>query len=795
MELAAALREEALATNERRLLVLAGAPERTRTRATETIKAANSTPANCTYLGSNPPTDCERLDATETHRLLGTTREMVILDCHERCEPNALGRTVGAVDGGGLLVLLTPPLDEWPTRRDGFDATLAIPPFSTDSVGNRFRTRLVSLLREHPGIAIYDVDTDTVERDGHISRAPALSPFEHADQQPTHSDSPFERAEQRPTHPDSSPQHAEQQPTQLTGNSSPPEMVPQDASSPQTFPPAAYEACLTRDQQETLRAFERLSDAKRQDGTRHAVVVEADRGRGKSSVAGLAAAALALEGNKVLVTAPQYRSTRELFARASELLARLGSLKSTDDNRNPHVIETATGGWIQFALPVDAITMTDADCVFVDEAAGIPVALLSELLITDGAAFLTTVHGYEGAGRGFSIRFREQLAESAFSVTDVTLAEPIRYAPGDPIEVWSFRALALNARPPVASLVADATPATVTYRRVDAETLVQDEPLLMAVFGLLVGAHYRTEPNDLARLLDAPNITVHALCHDGWPVSVALLASEGGLDEETCRRLYAGGAIRGNFIPDLLASQLRDERAPTAVGHRVLRIATHQAARSRGLGSMLLSRVRESCDGDWLGVGFGATPRLLNFWAGNGFQTVHLGSSRDERSGEHSAVMLDPRSETGERLRTRHAEWFRRRLPGMLPDSLASVDPDVIRAVCASTPGTISPNLSAFEWRIAAGLPHGAAVHSTAPRVARQLTLAHLTDPESTSLTPTEERLLVMRALQCRPVETVATACEFPSGSACMRAFGNAVAPLVERYGDETIVQELERLR
>ena len=757
MELAAALREEALATNERRLLVLAGTSQRTRERAADALKAATISLANCTYLGANPPVDCDHLDATASHRLLGTTHEAVILDCHDRCEPNALGRAVGAVNGGGLLLLLTPSLAEWPLRNDTFDATLAVPPFSTDAVGNRFRTRLISLLLEHPGVAIYDVDTDTVERDGHISRAPAIAQFQYAN-------------------------------TPTDGS------VPPTAFSSTDFPPAAYEGCLTRDQRKTLRAFERLRSNSAYEGKKQAVVVEADRGRGKSSVAGLAAGALAHEGKSVLVTAPQYRSTYELFARARELLSRLGSLVSTETNRNPQRIETTTGGSIRFALPVDAVTETHSDCVFVDEAAAIPVPLLSELLATDSVAFLTTVHGYEGAGRGFSLRFREHLEHAACAVTDVTLTEPIRYAAGDPIEVWSFRALALNARPPVAPLVAEATPETVTYHEFDGGTLVEDDLLLLGIFGLLVDAHYRTEPNDFARLLDAPNISVHALCHDGWPVSVALLAREGGFDEATCQHLYAGGAIRGNFIPDLLASQLRDARAGRLVGHRVLRIATHQAVRSQGLGSMLVSRLREYGDGDWVGVGFGATPRLLNFWAQNGFQTVHLGSSRDERSGEHSAVMLDPRSGAGERLLTRHGAWFRRRLPGMLPDSLADVDPDVIRAVCASVPGTVAPDLSAFEWRIAVGLPTGAAVHSTAPRVARQLTLAHLTDPESTSLTPTEERLLVMRALQCRPVETVATACEFPSGSACMRAFGNAVGPLVKRYGDETTSEKLERL-
>jgi len=93
--------------------------------------------------------------------------------------------------------------------------------------------------------------------------------------------------------------------------------------------------------------------------------------------------------------------------------------------------------------------------------------------------------------------------------------------------VWAFRALLLDARPPVEPLVDDATPESVDYRRLEAAEALADERLLREAFGLLVLAHYRTEPNDLARLLDAPNLEARALTHDGHVVSVALLAREG----------------------------------------------------------------------------------------------------------------------------------------------------------------------------------------------------------------------------------------------------------------------------
>jgi len=241
-------------------------------------------------------------------------------------------------------VVLTPPLEAWPDRRDGFDASLAVPPFELDDVTGRFRRRLVETLREHRGIAILDLDTDQVEADGLTDPAPRLSP-------------------KTPTSP---PDHR--------------------------FPAAAYEACLTADQVDAVAAFESLLDSDR------AVVLEADRGRGKSSAAGLAAGAFAIDGEDVLVTAPAARNAAELFNRAGELCKRLEGDTAIVE---PRRIETATGGSIGFREPPDAIAdLESADVVVVDEAAALPVATLESLLTAGRVAFATTIHGYEGAGRG-----------------------------------------------------------------------------------------------------------------------------------------------------------------------------------------------------------------------------------------------------------------------------------------------------------------------------------------------------------------------------------------------------------
>ena len=773
----AALRREAIEANERRLLVLAGARPAGLDAAADVIDAGCFSRDRSVLVGPEAPpgTDgipIERLPMDRTGDLLGTTREAVVFDAHDRLDPNALGRTVGVVDGGGLFVLLAPPLDEWPERRDEFDETLAVPPFDVDDVSRRVRRRFVETLRAHPGVAIVDVDAGRLARDG------------LTDLGPKRASSPVERP------------------------------------AGTAFPRAAYDACLTTDQVEALSALESLREDAR------AVVVESDRGRGKSSVAGLAAASLAVAGEDVVVTAPSFPAARAAFQRAEELVDALGERTGragradadadADGDTDVDVdtdagvengpataakgFRTGEGGRLRFLPPAEAAT-ADPDVLFVDEAAAFPVARLEAFLDAGRVAFTTTIHGYEGAGRGFSVRFRETLASCDLDVTEVTMAEPIRYAAGDPVEVWSFRALLLDAGPAVDQLVEGADPESVDYRALDRDALLDDEPLLREAFGLLVLAHYRTEPADLARLLDAPNVSVRALCHDGHVASIALLAREGALPADVRTHMYEGGRVRGNMLPDVLTSQLRDEEAGVPLGQRVMRIATHAAVRSRGLGSHLLASIRGEFadDVDWIGTGYGATPDLLDFWDRNGYSTVHLSTTRNAASGEHSAIMLAPTSDAGRDLHDRHAGRFASRIGPVLTDALSGLDPDVARAALDATDATaagpaVSLDLDDAEWRLVAAAAYGPGLMDVNPGPFRRLALRHLLDPaEPDALTARQERLLVLKPLQGRGWGEVADALGFTSRRTCMRALGDAFRPLVDAYGTEAALDERDR--
>lgn len=755
-EHAAALRAEATRANERRLLVLAGDRDLAVDAAHDALDAADVDAGDAAIVTDREGYRFEEVAPRSAGSLLGRTLDAVIVDAHDYFAPNTIGQVVGAVDGGGLLVLLCPPLDEWPDRRDEFDETLAVPPATVDDVTGRFRRRFVETLRQHEGVSIVDVAADADADAGTGAGASELAADGRTD--------PPERGERAAP------------------------STPADA----TFPDFAYESCLTGDQARAVHALERL----RAEG--NAVVVEADRGRGKSSAAGLAAAALAVDGRDVLVTAPNFSNAEELFARAREFLSSRNAIRSVrEDGRH---IETGAGGVVRYCTPTEAAEISaDPDAVVVDEAAAIPVSILDAFLDAHSVAFCTTVHGYEGAGRGFSVRFRDHLADSDLDVHEERLDEPIRYARGDPVERWAFRALMLDARPAVDQIVADATPESVDYRELSAAELAGDDHLLSEAFGLLVLAHYRTEPNDLARVLDAPNLSVRALCQDGHVVSVDLLAREGSLQPETRTAMYEGSRVRGNMIPDVLTSQLRDPDAGEQVGLRTVRIATHHAVRDEGLGEHLLDCIHDEFGGrdaddstdsvDWFGVGYGATPQLLRFWRRAGYRTVHLSTTRNDASGEYSAVMLRPSSEAGAELHGRHARFFRDRIRDVLSDALRDVDPDVVRGALAACDAEPAIDLTAQDWRVVVGASFGPGMYDAAPGGFRDLALAHLLERDA-DLSVAAERLLVAKVLQGAHWDDVADELDYVSTGTCMRALGDAYRPLVETYGDHPVVAE-----
>lgn len=364
------------------------------------------------------------------------------------------------------------------------------------------------------------------------------------------------------------------------------------------------------------------------------MVLVADRGRGKSSALGLAAASAVRAGQRVGITADSARSAAE-------------------------VVRFSGGVW----QPPQALLHSDLDVLIIDEAARISVPLLQALVRRHAhipIAFASTVRGYEGTGRGFVLRFLAWLQQQPAPVTHCTLHQPIRWAEGDPLEADIFRLLAVDAEP---ALNPPAQGALVS-RMVDRDALAADEDRLRQIFGLLVHAHYRTTPGDLHRLLDAPNLSVHVLERGGMVVAVTMVAVEGGLPEDCCARIAAGtDRMRGHALPDTLMTHAGQRNAGMLRVIRSVRIATHPALRRTGLASRLVAHVHAHHQPDLFGTMFGATPAVLRFRRSVGYTLVRVGVSAGTRTGEPSAVMLRPCTPPAVALIERLRQLLARDLP------------------------------------------------------------------------------------------------------------------------------------
>ncbi len=168
---------------------------------------------------------------------------------------------------------------------------------------------------------------------------------------------------------------------------------------------ADFQPGQTAEQQTLVADVVRAGQGRR----RRPLVITADRGRGKSSALGMAAARLLETGRKrVLVTAPSADNVATLFAHARQAL---GDALALD---TPTHLTTRSGHELCFLPPQELLSQRpEAEVVLVDEAAGLPAQWLKAVLLGwPRVVFASTVHGYEGTGRGgFALRFRQILEQ------------------------------------------------------------------------------------------------------------------------------------------------------------------------------------------------------------------------------------------------------------------------------------------------------------------------------------------------------------------------------------------------
>ncbi len=685
-----------------------------------------------------------------SEKYLGTTYQAIVLDVTNSLKPNDIGRLVGVVEGGGLVILQTPNWDDWHNRKNLFQMMLAVPQHPEPR--KVFVRWFKEITLDCEGVFVYDADN---------SRIIAANPVKKV------------------------------------GASRREISLPTDAR----FPLELYSLALTQDQVNAIKNLEKVVE-RIHGKKRRVVILIADRGRGKSCAIGIALAGIIKEmiskkpKVRIGVTAPSSSNVQPLMNMVLKALEAVG-LKATPVKRGDVIIEVRGEKFsIEYWEPV-VIPKLGVDIAVVDEAAGIPVPLLHKILRSyRRTIYATTIHGYEGAGRGFSVRFLKRIKEDPdIDLIMYEMEEPIRYGINDPVERWQFRVLLLDAEPD------DLTDEDVKYiERGDLEYVAFDpeklftkdnERVLRSLFGIYVLAHYRNEPDDLGMMADAPHHSIRAVrLPNGKIVAALQLAEEGPIPLDYLDSLLRGGKIPGNIIPDRLLKHARIREIGNGVGWRIVRIAVHPMVQGRGIGSFALKKVEEEARArgyNWVGSGFGATEELLRFWIKNGFVPVHISPDRNPVSAEYTVLVIKPLDETWREIIEIVSREFREKVLSSLFDTYRDLEIGIALQLLETEFGESNacrkPRFSKIQIDRLLSYCEGYMTYESCADVVRKLVEHHwrIGSKCRAELSEIEKKVVVLKALQGLPWDLVADILRTRK-TRVIDALRSAVCKMIEKY-------------
>ncbi len=653
----------------------------------------------------------------DTPTVLGETHQSLLIDLTEGFHPNDLGIVVETVEEGGIIIAISPKLEEWNNLIGKWHEEMISSPYTVDDIVPRFYRRFIRKTLEAVGIIIFDADKRKI-----------VKKYE-----------PSETEESRE------------------------EIVRPESRE---IKRKLYKLCATQDQIRVLQLFERFFDREKD---RKAVVITADRGRGKTAVLGIVTPYLISRMQRVLkravrimVVAPTPQAVQTYFKFLRKAMVRQGMREfKVKETSGMITVLNSKYARVEYVVPRRAMVESEyADIVIVDEAAGIDVPVLWE--ITKKVRYIifsSTIHGYEGAGRGFSIRFLKKLeSDENTEVEKIHLEEPIRYGKGDPIEKWLYDVLLLDAQP--VELDDEDLRAIeegkLEFEMIDKDELLKDEKLLREFFGIYVLAHYRNRPSDVVILLDMPNHLAFRVKVNEKTVCSIHVAIEGGIDEKTIEEMADGFKPKGQIIPDLILKHHWDYEFPKMFGVRIVRIATHPSVMGRGIGSFALKRLVDwSCGNefDWIGSGFGVSPELLNFWLKNGFLPVHMTPQRNEVSGEHTVVVMKPLKMHVQEMVEKLNASFVKRLIEWLSDELSDLEVEVSIQLLHSLRRDFDypmPEIDYVNKKRVKKYLQGVSLYEYSSDVLRPLVRYMYSRTNRAELSEKEEMVLVAKCLQLR---------------------------------------------
>ncbi|XP_038050759.1 RNA cytidine acetyltransferase-like isoform X2 [Patiria miniata] len=564
---------------------------------------------------------------SETHKILGNTYGMCVLQDFEAMTPNLLARTIETVEGGGIIVILVRTMASLKQLYTiSMDVHSRYRTEAHQDVVGRFNERFLLSLATCRRCMVIDDKLNILPLSSHILAIQAVPPKTMADTL-------------SPTEAELKDLKASLQDTQPVG--------------------ALVNRTKTLDQAKALLKF---VEAISEKTLRSTVCMTAARGRGKSAALGLAmATAVAFGYSNIFVTAPSPENLRTLFEFVFKGFDALDYqehldyelVQSTNPEFNKAIVRVNIyrehRQTIQYIHPGDAVKLGQAELVIIDEAAAIPLPLVKELLGPYLVFMSSTVNGYEGTGRSLSLKLIQQLRqqnasfggsgktqartsiEAGSSATgrilhEVCLEESIRYSVGDEVEQWLNSLLCLDVASVPRISSGCPVPQDCDLYYINRDTLFSfhkaSEVFLQRLMSIYVAAHYKNTPNDLQLLSDAPAHHVFCLLGPVDPTQNSLpeilcvlqVCLEGQISKQTIlSSLSRGKRASGDLIPWTILQQFQDNDFPSLSGARVVRIATHPDYQGMGYGSRALMLLQRYYEGQFPNLGeTSTTPSGLN---------------------------------------------------------------------------------------------------------------------------------------------------------------------------------------
>jgi tRNA(Met) cytidine acetyltransferase len=536
--------------------------------------------------------------------------------------------------------------------------------------------------------------------------------------------------------------------------------------------------CFTQEQVLAVKAMLKVLSGHRD----RPLVLTADRGRGKSSALALAACQMlanAKQPLKIIITAASKPALNIFFQQVETHLP--------DAKVGINSVEYANGSIVFYAIDVLLKEQPEASIVMVDEAAALPVYLLQQLLSHyHRLIFATTIHGYEGAGRGFSLKFSLVLQRLMPNWRKMHINEAIRWASDDPLEQFVFASCLLNAKLPNYSntlltmnnaipeikseikneaKVGSESPANkaqsvllsqhnLVTELVTPAQLLQNETLLQQVFAVLVTAHYQTSPSDLKLLLNNSAISLFVLKRENDILGVVMLMREGHVDEKLVELIRENQRrLRDQFLPQSLLMHCGIKESFNYSYQRVMRIAIHPQFQGQGLGRHFLSAIERHITRqgiDFIGASFAGNATLLQFWQQAGFAVARVGFSKDKASGEHSCLVTKALTPNASDLQQVIVEQFYQQFDYWLTDEFTHMPAKLVWQLLNGNTTLKTSVLARDVLQSVNDFTSGQRQFSSCVYALHQWLLRHCTEQFNPEVLP-----LVLRILQKHSIEKV----------------------------------------